>query len=151
MDARGGHCQHLDLKHLWKLIKQEQKISTQNKHHCYLNFVFKMCHNDCFKHWADLKLALFSRTKSAIKCDDRFLLLTLLISEWTDTYRLTTGGIQLWRALLARGNGNSSLFPGTRGSTSMVFTTDVKQETTWSNRSLFYTCRSPQHLLASRM
>jgi len=33
-----------------------------------------------------------------------------------------------WRALLGCGNGNSSRFPGTRGSTSMVFTTDVKEE-----------------------
>ena len=86
MDARDGRCQHLDLTRLWKLIKQEQKISTQNKHHYYLNFVFKMCQNDFYKHWADLKLALFSWTKSAKKCvTTGFLPQALLISEWTDT------------------------------------------------------------------
>lgn len=59
--------------------------------------------------------------------DGRFLLQTQLIYE--RTLGLTTDGKSLCRVLLPCGNGNLSRFPGTRESTSLDFTTDVKEET----------------------
>ena len=88
--------------------------------------------------------SLDSPLKQKVLCDDKFLLWRQVFPANAVIFWLN--GELHWRLgksssgeqWFACGNGISSQIPVTRGSTSMVFTTNVK-EGTWSNSSLFLT------------